>query len=249
MKKDNESADEGKGNKAQEDRALATGTGLTKKWRTVLVVAATLVAFVFVLTQFVLPTIVPKRGRTITKSELTKAVAVDRLDTAEMTYEGVFDHAGGFANIGEYHVAYKATITACIKMSDIDFDINNKEKTVTITLPAVSIRDPVIDADSLSYLPSDPGVDMQEIIANCKKDASEEANSNTQIKETAIHNAKTAIRALTDSLLDDIGYRIEWRDEFDSNKTNADQTRGEKSAGKVAQNDGLEGKGGSNGGN
>ena len=166
-----------------------------------------------------------------------------------MTYEGVFDHAGGFANIGEYHVAYKATITACIKMSDIDFDINNKEKTVTITLPAVSIRDPVIDADSLSYLPSDPGVDMQEIIANCKKDASEEANSNTQIKETAIHNAKTAIRALTDSLLDDIGYRIEWRDEFDSNKTNADQTRGEKSAGKVAQNDGLEGKGGSNGGN
>ena len=89
MKKDNESADEGKGNKAQEDRALATGTGLTKKWRTVLVVAATLVAFVFVLTQFVLPTIVPKRGRTITKSELTKAVAVDWLDTAEMTYEGV----------------------------------------------------------------------------------------------------------------------------------------------------------------
>ena len=52
-------------------------------------------------------------------------------------------------------------------MSDIDFDINNKEKTVTITLPAVSIRDPVIDPDSLSYLQSDPGVDMQEIISNC----------------------------------------------------------------------------------
>lgn len=249
MKKDNEPADGCKGDKAHKDRALAIGTGLTKKWRTVLVVAAALVVFAFVFTQFVLPAIMPKRGRTITKSELTKAVAVDQLGTAEMTYEGIFDHAGGFANIGEYHVYYKATITACIKMSDVDFDINNKKKTVTITLPTVSIRDPVIDAGSLSYLPSDPHVDMQEIIANCKKDASQEANLNKQIKETAIHNAKTAIRALTDPLLDGVGYQIEWRDEFDSNKTNADQTRGEKSAGKVAQNDGSEGKGGSNGGN
>ncbi len=176
-----------------------------------------------VVTQCVAPAVRHNEGKTVTESELTQAIAVDQLNTAEMTYEGIVNHAGGFAGIGDYHVAYKATITAGINMDDVQVAVDADQKTVTITLPAVSIYDPVIDTGPLDYMPDNPGVDMQEIIASCKEDAAEATLSNTQIQQTAIQNAKSAIRALTNPLLRDTEYQIVWSDEADSGSSAPDQ--------------------------
>ena len=72
-------------------------------------------------------------------------------------------------------------------------------------------------------MPDNPGVDMQEIIASCKEDAAEATLSNTQIQQTAIQNAKSAIRALTNPLLRDTEYQIVWSDEADSGSSAPDQ--------------------------
>lgn len=193
------------------------------KKRTIVILIIVVIG-IFVVTQLIWPAIRPNEARTITSSELTQAVAVDQLNTAVVTYEGIVDHTGGFAGLGDYHVAYKATITAGIDMGDVQFAVDDDKRIVTATLPAVSIYDPVIDTESLDYMPSNPGVDMQEVIASCKEDAAEATLSNTQIQQTAIQNAKTAIMGLTDPLISSAGYQLVWSDEAVSGDSGTDQS-------------------------
>lgn len=147
---------------------------------------------------------------------MKKAVSINKLSTAEFTYEGIAEKLN---DKGEavYHIYYKATATSGMDLSSIEFKIDQGQKTVTPILPEVSVYDPVVDESAIEYLPKDANIDLREVIDICKQDALNEVEKAPSFKETSARNMRSTIEALLVPLLESNGYSIVWDNESTSN--------------------------------
>ena len=155
------------------------------------------------------------KGTTITETSLKKAVSINKLSTAEFTYEGIAEKLN---DRGEavYHIYYKATATSGMDLSSIEFKIDQGQKTVTPILPEVSVYDPVVDESAIEYLPKDANIDLREVIEICKQDALNEVEKAPSFRETSARNMRSTIEALLVPLLESNGYSIVWDNESTS---------------------------------
>lgn len=149
------------------------------------------------------------KGTTITETSLKKAVSINKLSTAEFTYEGIAEKLN---DRGEavYHIYYKATATSGMDLSSIEFKIDQDRKTVTPILPEVSVYDPVVDESAIEYLPKNANIDLREVIEICKQDALKEVEKAPAFKEASSRNMRSTIEALLVPLLENNGYSIVW---------------------------------------
>lgn len=156
------------------------------------------------------------KGTTITETSLKKAVSINKLSTAEFTYEGIAEKLN---ERGEaiYHIYYKASATSGMDLSSIEFKIDQNQRTVTPILPEVSVYDPVVDESAIEYLPKDANIDLREVIEICKQDALREIEKAPAFKETSARNMRSTIEALLVPLLENNGYSIVWDNENASN--------------------------------
>ena len=95
-------------------------------------------------------------------------------------------------------------------MEDIDYKIDNKNKSVTPILPEIKVNIAALDESSISYIPKNPKMEVDEVIALCKEDAINEANKSDQLHDVAEENMKTTIEALIKPILDSKEYTIKW---------------------------------------
>lgn len=146
----------------------------------------------------------------ITESTLEKAVEVSDLSVAEYNYNGIYEHKKDDSDKVDYRIKYKAFVKVGINMADIQFAIDEDNKTVTPTLPKLSINDVIIDADTLSYMPENPDVEVKDAIKYCKQDAKSGAEEDKNLNEVAEENLKSVVEALIKPLLDSAGYTIKW---------------------------------------
>ena len=136
------------------------------------------------------------------------AVNIDDLSTAKFHYGGVAvkkDNAGK----DKWHVAYEATVTAGVKMSDITFEVDDTAKTVTPILPKPTIGDVVVDSGSLDFFENNPSVEIDEVIKLCKQDAQQETKTNGDIISIAASNLEQTVDALTKDLVEAKGYKLQ----------------------------------------
>lgn len=182
-----------------------------------LIALAGLAVAVLLFTQFIKPYFIDGQTGTeyLTSAQLEKVVCVSKLSTAEYVYNGIADVADDNGNIVQ-HIKYDAKVSAGVDMTQIRFEVDNDKKTVTPVLPVITIDDPEIDHSSFDYLPSNPDMDLKDIISVCKKDARDEITEQGDIYNTATANLKTAVEALTLPLIEDYGYTIVWNDEGDA---------------------------------
>lgn len=142
------------------------------------------------------------------ESQLQAAVNIDDLSTAKFHYGGVAvkkDNAGK----DKWHVAYEATVTAGVKMSDITFEVDDTAKTVTPILPKPTIGDVVVDSGSLDFFENNPSVEIDEVIKLCKQDAQQETKTNGDIISIAASNLEQTVDALTKDLVEAKGYKLQ----------------------------------------
>lgn len=142
------------------------------------------------------------------ESQLQAAVNIDDLSTAKFHYGGVAvkkDNAGK----DKWHVAYEATVTAGVKMSDITFEVDDTAKTVTPILPKPTIGDVVVDSGSLDFFENNPSVEIDEVIKLCKQDAQQETKTNGGIISIAASNLEQTVDALTKDLVEAKGYKLQ----------------------------------------
>lgn len=147
----------------------------------------------------------------ITTSDLERMVNISKLSSAEFVYNGIAQAIDENGNI-QYSVAYCATVRAGIDMSQITFDIDDENRTVTPILPEIIIEEPILDETSLDFMPSNPRADLRDIIALCKADALSEVQEDGQVTETARENLKSTIEALISPLLEHNNYTLVWED-------------------------------------
>lgn len=150
-------------------------------------------------------------GATVSEVSLKKAVSINKLSTAEFTYEGIAEKCNDKGDV-VYHIYYEASANAGMDLEKIDFKIDADKKTVTPILPEMTIDAPVIDESVIDFLPKNANVNMREVIEICKADATNEIEGTPMIKETARRNMRSTIEALLVPILESNGYKIVWEE-------------------------------------
>lgn len=147
----------------------------------------------------------------ITSSTLTNAIDISELSTAQFTYNGIAElYKGEDKQKVICHVRYNATIKAGIDMGDVKWEINEANKTVTPTLPEIKITANPVDEKALSFIPSNPKAELNEILKACSEDAEREALGSNELVKAAEENLKSIIEGLLYPILSPQGYTIVW---------------------------------------
>lgn len=154
-----------------------------------------------------------KEGDTtiITKSTLIDMVDIAELSTAEFTYNGIAEipKSENFDKI-KCRVRYNAKVKASVNMKDIDFVIDDDNKTIKPILPKIKLEAILDDKVGFSFIPEDSSVDLQEVIDACKRDVTNEAEQTSAIYDSAEENLRDVIQALTYPIISSKGYKLDW---------------------------------------
>lgn len=179
-----------------------------------LILAAALVLAVLVVGSLFGPNVMNKIGKenVITSSQLEKAIDISQLSTAEFVYNGIAEkYDDDKPEKVECYIAYHADVKVGIQMEDVEFEIDEENKTVTPILPEISVNIAALDENEISYIPKNPDIPLKEIIVLCKEDAVREANDSKKLYQTAEENLKAVIEALVSPILEHAGYTINWQ--------------------------------------
>ena len=192
---------------------MGTCRGKIHKNRT-LILAAALVLAVLVVGSLFGPNVMNKIGKenVITSSQLEKAIDISQLSTAEFVYNGIAEkYDDDKPEKVECYIAYHADVKVGIQMEDVEFEIDEANKTVTPILPEISVNIAALDENEISYIPKNPDIPLKEIIVLCKEDAVREANDSKKLYQTAEENLKAVIEALVSPILEHAGYTMKWQ--------------------------------------
>ena len=179
-----------------------------------LILAAALVLAVLVVGSLFGPNVMNKIGKenVITSSQLEKTIDISQLSTAEFVYNGIAEkYDDDKPEKVECYIAYHADVKVGIQMEDVEFEIDEENKTVTPILPEISVNIAALDENEISYIPKNPDIPLKEIIVLCKEDAVREANDSKKLYQTAEENLKAVIEALVSPILEHAGYTIKWQ--------------------------------------
>ena len=151
------------------------------------------------------------KENTVTSSILKKAVDIDDLSTAQFVYNGIAEKYKDNGKDVAYRISYDSVVKAGIRMSDVQFDIDDKEKTITVTLPDIIITSVSVDVNTLSYMPENPsGSDIKMDLATCENDVKRESEESEKFYSYAQENLKAVIEGLVNPLIQDKGYSLDW---------------------------------------
>lgn len=152
----------------------------------------------------------------ISKSTLEKILNVSDLSTFEAVYNGVAKvmNEENSQNV-DYYVSYEAKVKAGIDFEQIDIEVDNENKVITVQLPAIKINDVNVDIASLDYIfendRANTATVSEQAYKKCIEDATNESNSESDIYELAEENARNIVEALISPFVEQLDeeYQVE----------------------------------------
>ena len=137
---------------------------------------------------------------TISESSLQKIIEINELSTVDYTYNATTSKTKENSNEVMYYVAYEGTVTAGIDFHEITFNVDEENKTITITIPEVEIHNISINMGTMDYIFTKSKYETetisQEAYKLCKADLKKRVESENLLKETAKENAISSVEAL-----------------------------------------------------
>lgn len=137
---------------------------------------------------------------TISESYLQKIIEINELSTADYTYNATVSKTKDDSSEIMYYVAYEGTVTAGIDFHEIDFDLNEEEKVITITIPEVKIHNISVNMGTMDYIFTKDKYETetisQEAYKLCKADLNKRIEDEELLKKTAKENAISSVEAL-----------------------------------------------------
>lgn len=137
----------------------------------------------------------------ITQATLQKVINVSELSTYEAVYNGI----AKVTNVDnpervDYYVSYEAKVKAGIDFEEVDIQVDEEEKLITVTLPEIEIKDVNVDIASLDYIfendKANTATVSEQAYKKCIKDVTEESSAEQAIYDLAGQNAENIIEAL-----------------------------------------------------
>lgn len=185
-----------------------TNVKITKKLLIIVVSAIVLCAivafFVLILNRSDEKTI-------ITSADLREVISISELSTSEFFYNGIVP-IPSTDNPEKIicSVKYDSTVKVGVDSKDIDFKIDQDNKTITPILPEIKINDVLISESSISTIPANATVKLKDTLIACKEDSLNEANQKSELVELAKSNLKDAITALLAPIIKETEYTLVW---------------------------------------
>ena len=147
----------------------------------------------------------------VTSSTLREVISISELSTGEFCYNGVVSiPEKDNPSKTDYSVKYDSTVKAGIDANNIDFKIDEKNKTIRPIIPQIKINDVIINEGSISTIPENATAKLKETLLYCKEDALNEASKNQKLMEIAKSNLQDSITALLTPIIKQNGYKIVW---------------------------------------
>lgn len=137
---------------------------------------------------------------TVSRASLEKVFEISELSTADYTYNAIAKAYGEDGTTVRYYVSYEGKIKAGIDFSKIDFDINEEEKIITVTLPDVELQERTVNPGTLEYIFIDKKSETepvhQEAFRLCESDLEERTAKEEELFTLARENAAAVVEAL-----------------------------------------------------
>lgn len=145
----------------------------------------------------------------LTVSTLTDMIPVSDLSTVTSTYNGVAQVMNEKnPDKLDYYVSYKAKVQAGVDFADLQPEIDEASKTVTIRVPEACFKKANVDMASLDFMFNSKKADTSGVTERaykaCQEDAERECSSSEAILELARENAVNAVEALTRPLIEQL---------------------------------------------
>ena len=162
------------------------------------------------LGQQITDTVVGEEGKvyTVTESVLKDVVTTSNLYIAEYPYNSyatVYDENS--ENI-KYYVAYEGTVKAGIDVNKIQVSLEEETNTITIHLPEIELKEPVVDESTLDYIfikdKYETETVMHEAYQAAVDDLSQKIKNDSDIMDSATERAKTYEKILVESWINQI---------------------------------------------
>lgn len=137
----------------------------------------------------------------ISQSRLEKIIRVSKLSTFETIYNGIAEvESKENADQIDYYVYYESRVKAGIDFTQVDVQVDDQAKKITVKMPEIEITDVNVDIASLEYIfenkkANTPTV-SQEAYKACQADVLNEVENEPDIYELAEQNAEKIISAL-----------------------------------------------------
>ena len=145
----------------------------------------------------------------LTVSTLTDMIPVSDLSTVTSTYNGVAQVMNEKnPDKLDYYVAYEAQAQAGVNFDELQPEIDEASKTVTIRVPAAHFMDANVDVSSLDFMFNNKKANTSGVTERaykaCQEDADRECSRCEAILELARENAVNTVEALTRPLVEQL---------------------------------------------
>lgn len=136
---------------------------------------------------------------TITESELKEVVMQSKLYTIDYPYNGYVAVLNDEDEV-KYYVAYRGSVKAGIDVDKIEYSIDEENSVIYITLPEVTIDEPVVEAGSMDFIFFDNDENTEDVAQEAYRyaiaDIKEQISSDNELVEEARKSAEATERAL-----------------------------------------------------
>lgn len=145
----------------------------------------------------------------LTVSTLTDMIPVSDLSTVTSTYNGVAEVMNEKnPDKLDYYVAYEAKVQAGVNFDELQPEIDEASKTVTIRVPDAYFKKANVDMASLDFMFNSKKANTSGVTERaykaCQEDAERECSSSEAILELARENAVNTVEALTCPLVEQL---------------------------------------------
>ena len=140
-------------------------------------------------------------------STLINTEEIAALSVSEFVYNGIaqIDKSNGEV---DYNILYNSTVKVSVDAEHINYNVDEEGKVITFEFSEFTYESPIIDVDSLRFIPSEKAIGMKDAITLCRKDVLDEAKKSEKLILLAKDNLKSIIEAWYSSIFE--GYRFEF---------------------------------------
>lgn len=172
-----------------------------KKSVKLIIVSCIMVMLLGITVYVVSNTTQKNKTQIISQATLQKVINVSELSTYEAVYNGV----AKVMNVDnpervDYYVSYEAKVKAGIDFEDVDIQVNDEQKIITVVIPQIEIKDVNVDIASLDYIfenkKANTATVSEQAYKKCIEDVTKESSAEKDIYDLAGKNAENIIEAL-----------------------------------------------------
>lgn len=147
---------------------------------------------VFVLAFFINQIFFNKGGivTTMTESSLQKVLEISDLSTLEYTYNAITTVFDEEKRTEKYHVAYEGNVVAGINFSDIDIEVDEDKKEITIKIPDVEIQSTSVNMGELDFMFMKDKYETETVSKEAYKASIEDLQNKAEKEESLLSMAK-----------------------------------------------------------